>query len=46
MIRALLGLMPAILLGIVFFLINPIFGVLWVLWLLGVAIIILKRNKK
>ena len=45
MFGATLGLIPAIILGIILFLINPIIGVLWVLWLVGVAIFTLKKNK-
>jgi hypothetical protein len=45
MIGAILGLIPAIILAIILFLINPILGVIWVLWLVGVTIFTLKRNK-
>lgn len=45
MFGATLGLIPAIILGIILFLINPIIGVLWVLWLVGVAIFTLKKKK-
>ena len=46
MIRAILGLIPAIIFGIILFLINPMLGVLWILWLVGVTIFTLKRNKR
>lgn len=46
MIGAILGLIPALIVAIILFLINPIFGVLWILWLVGVTIFTLKRNKR
>ena len=46
MFGATLGLIPAIILGIILFLINPIIGILWVLWLVGVAIFTVKKKKK
>ena len=46
MLGATLGLIPAIILGIILFLINPIIGILWVLWLVGVAIFTVKKKKK
>ena len=42
---AILGLIPALIVAIILFLINPIFGVLWILWLIGVAIYTLKKKK-
>ena len=45
MFGAIMGLFPAIILGIILFLINPILGVLWVLWLVGVMIYTLKKKK-
>jgi hypothetical protein len=45
MIGAILGLIPAIILAIILFLINPIFGVLWILWLVGVAVFTLRKKK-
>lgn len=42
MFLALLGLLPAILVAIILFLINPFIGVLWTLWLVGVAIYAIK----
>lgn len=44
MFLALLGLFPAILFSALVFLINPVIGVIWVLWLIGVAIYTLTRN--
>lgn len=46
MCGVILGLIPAIVLGIILFLINPILGVLWVLWLVGLTIFTLKRDKR
>ena len=46
MFGAIMGIFPAIILGIIFFLVNPIIGVLWVLWLVCVTIYTLKRNKR
>ncbi len=45
MLQAILGLIPALLLGLVFFIINPLLGVLWALWLVGVTTYTLKRKK-
>ena len=44
MIKALLGLIPAIILGLIFFLINPILGVLWVIWLVILVIYVLRKD--
>ena len=39
------SLLVVVLFSIIPFLINPILGVVWVLWLVGVAIFTIKRNK-
>lgn len=44
MFRAILGLIPALLLGIILFLINPIFGVLWALWLVVLVIYVVRKD--
>jgi hypothetical protein len=44
MFSAIIGLIPSIIVAIILFLINPIFGVIWVLWRIGVAIYTLKRR--
>ena len=44
MFGAIIGLIPAIILGIIFFLINPILGVLWVLWLVILAIWVVRKD--
>lgn len=46
MIRIIIGLLLPILFGILLFIINPIFGILWTIWIIGVAIFTLKRNKR
>ena len=46
MLKIIAGLLVTILFSIIPFLINPILGILWVLWLVGVAIFTLKRNAK
>ena len=46
MCGAILGLIPAAIVAIILFIINPIFGALWVLWLVGVTIFTLKRSKR
>lgn len=46
MFRAIWGLIPAIIFSIILFIINPIIGLVWILWLVGVTIYTLKRNKK
>lgn len=45
MCGAIIGLIPAIIVAIILFAINPIFGVLWILWLIGVAIYAIKFKK-
>jgi hypothetical protein len=45
MLGALLGLIPAMIFTIILFLISPVLGVLWVLWLIGVAIYTIKFKK-
>ena len=44
MFRAILGLIPALLLGIILFLINPILGVLWALWLVVLVIYVVRKD--
>ena len=44
-LRILGGLILTILFSIIPFLINPILGVLWVAWLIGVAIYTIKKNR-
>ena len=44
MFRAILGLIPALLLGIILFLINPILGVLWALWLVVLVIYVFRKD--
>ena len=46
MIKVISGLLSAIIFGIILFLINPILGVLWILWLVGLTIYTLKKGKK
>jgi 4-hydroxybenzoate polyprenyltransferase len=43
MCGVILGFIPAIILGVIFFLINPILGVLWIIWL---AILVIYSVKK
>ena len=45
MIMAILGLLPALIFVIILFLINPIVGVLGILWFVGWAIYALKFKK-
>ena len=45
MCGVILGLIPAILFTIVLFLINPIFGLLGIVWFIGWGIYAWKRNK-
>ena len=45
MIGAILGLIPALLVVIVLFLINPILGVLGTIWFIGWAIYAIKFKK-
>ena len=44
MFRAILGLIPALLFGIILFLINPILGVLWGLWLVVLVIYVVRKD--
>lgn len=44
MFRAILGLIPALLLGIILFLINPILGVLWVMWLVVLVFYVVRKD--
>ena len=44
MFRAILGLIPALLLGIILFLINPMLGVLWALWLVVLVIYVVRKD--
>lgn len=44
MLRAILGLIPAIIVAIILFLISPILGVLWIIWLVLVAIWTLRKD--
>lgn len=44
MIGAILGLIPAIILGIILFLINPILGILWVIWLVILVIYVFRKD--
>lgn len=43
---AIFGTIPAIIIAIILFLINPFIGALWVLWLVGAAVFAVKRNKR
>ena len=43
-IKAILGLIPAILFGIILFLINPILGVLWILWIVILVIWVVRKD--
>ena len=45
MIRALLGLLPAIIVAVILFLLNPILGVLWVIWIVGLSVYTWKKKK-
>ena len=44
MFRAILGLIPAIIFGIILFLINPILGILWVLWMVILVIWVVRKD--
>lgn len=44
MIKALLGLIPAIILGLILFIINPILGLLWVIWMVVLVIYVLRKD--
>lgn len=44
MFRAILGLIPAILVGIILFFIFPILGVLWVLWMVILVIYVVRKD--
>lgn len=43
MCGVILGFIPAIILGVIFFLINPILGILWIIWL---AILVIYSVRK
>lgn len=45
MLGALLGLIPAILPDIIFFLISPILGVIWTVWLICLTVYAIKFKK-
>ena len=42
---AILGLIPAIVVAIILFIVNPIFGALWVLWLVGAVIYVFRKDR-
>ena len=44
MLRAIAGLIPAIIFGIILFLINPILGILWALWLVVLVIWVVRKD--
>ena len=44
LIGALLGLIPAILFGALLFIINPILGILWVIWMVIVFIWVVRKD--
>jgi hypothetical protein len=39
-----MGLIPAIIAGIILFALNPILGVLWVVWVVGVGVYAWKKK--
>ena len=43
---AIFGLIPAIIVAIIFFLIHPVLGVLWLLWLIGLTVYAIKKRLK
>ena len=43
---AILGMIPAILVGIIFFIINPIWSALWMLLAVGEVLFLFKRKRK
>lgn len=44
MLRILIGLIAPIIFGILLFFINPIFAILWTIWIIGVAVYTVKKN--
>ena len=44
MLRAILGLIPATIVAIILFFINPIIGILWVIWLTILVIYVVRRD--
>jgi hypothetical protein len=44
MIRAVLGLLPSIIIGLILLAINPLLGVLWILWISGVGVFAWKKK--
>ena len=44
MFAAILGLFPAIIFTIILFLINPILGILWVIWMVLVIIYAIRKD--
>lgn len=44
MIRAIFGSVPSIIVAIILFLINPIFGILWVIWMVIVGIYAVRKD--
>ena len=46
LLRALLGLLPAVIVGIIAFAVHPLAGILWTLWIAGVCVYGWKRGKK
>ena len=44
MFIAILGLFPAIIFSIILFLINPILGILWVVWLALIAVWAIRKD--
>ena len=44
MIKAVLGLLPSIIVGIILLVLNPILGVLWIFWMVGVGVYAWKKK--
>lgn len=44
MMKAVLGLLPAIIIGIILLALNPILGVLWILWMVGLGVYAWKKK--
>ena len=44
LLGAILGLIPAVLFGILLFIINPILGILWVIWMTLVVIWVVRKD--
>ena len=44
-LRMIIGLLLPILFGILLFVINPIFGILWTIWIIGLVIYAVKFKK-